>query len=71
VRDTVVECHSGYTYAERPRAFYRDGERIEIETIEAEWHGLEGKHFLVKVKNGSIFELIYDQAGDNWRIILT
>ena len=66
--DIQVECHSGYTYAERPKAFYSDGERLEVETIEAEWRSPAGKHFRVKVKSGSSFDLIYDQTSNVWQI---
>ena len=64
----VVECHSGHTYADHPKAFYQDDERLEVETIEAEWRRPEGKYFRVKTKNGSIFELIYDETTDCWQI---
>ena len=64
----VVECHSGHTYAERPKAIYWDNERLEVENIETEWHSPEGKHFRVKVKNGSVFELIFYEASHDWQI---
>lgn len=67
--DTIVECYSGHTYAERPRVLCQDGKRFEIETIEAEWHSPKGRHFRVITKNGDVFELIYDQATDNWQLI--
>ena len=51
----VVECHSGYTYAERPRAFTWEGERLDIETILAEWQTPESKHFRVITKQGQTF----------------
>jgi hypothetical protein len=64
----VVECHSGYTFPDRPKAIYKDNERLEVETIETEWRSPEGKFFRVKTMNGSIFELFYDEASDNWQI---
>ena len=66
--DAVVECHSGHTYAERPRAFYWYSERFEISTIQAEWRSPEGKHFRAEAKNGSVFELIYKEASNTWQI---
>ena len=65
--DLIVECYSGHTYAERPKTFFQDGKRFEIQTIEAEWRSPEGKHFRVKTKNGDVFELIYDQTSDSWQ----
>jgi hypothetical protein len=66
--DVVVECHAGHAYAQRPTAFWWEGERLEVEAIEAEWRSPEAKHFRVKILNGAIFELIYQQASDHWRI---
>ena len=68
MKNVVVECHSGHTYAERPTAFHWEGEQLAIETIEAEWRSPNAKHFQVTTKNGQIFELIYDEAKDNWQI---
>ena len=64
----VVECHSGYNYAERPKAFYQDHVRFEIDSIESEWRSPDGKHFLVKTRNGCLFELIYLEDSDDWQI---
>jgi hypothetical protein len=67
----MVECHSGHTYAQRPRAFIWDDERLEIEAITAEWQTPENKHFRVITKHGQTFELVYDFAGDKWKIFQT
>lgn len=64
----VVECHSSHTYAERPTAFRWEGKKLEVDTIQAEWRSPEGKHFRVKTTDEAVFELIYDQASDNWQI---
>ena len=37
----LVECHSGFTYAERPVALTWEGQRLEITRILAEWHSPE------------------------------
>ena len=66
--ENAVECHSGHTYAERPKAFNWNGEWIKVETIEAEWRSPQGKHFRVKAENGSVFELIYDETSDDWQV---
>jgi hypothetical protein len=63
-----VECHSGFDYAERPVAFYWDGQRIEVESILAEWRTPEHKGFRVQTADGSVFQLIYDQAMDTWEV---
>ena len=64
----LVECHSGYTYAERPVAFDWDGERLEIVEVEARWRAPEGRCFRVRVEDGREFELIYGELKDEWRI---
>jgi hypothetical protein len=64
----AVECHSGHTYAERPKAFYLDDVRLEVEIILAEWRCQAGKHFRIKTKNGSVFELVYDENNDIWQV---
>ena len=63
-----VECHSGYAYAERPVAFRWQGERLEIEVIEAQWRIPDGKRFQVRTRDGRIFELVYAELYDTWRI---
>lgn len=64
----LVECHSGYAYAERPVAFLWEGNRLEIEAIEAQWRIPDGKRFRVRTQDGRIFELFYDELCDEWRV---
>ncbi len=66
--DVVVECHSGYTFPQRPQTIHKDNEQFEIETIETEWRSPQGKFFRVKTVDGSIFVLFYDEASDKWQI---
>ncbi len=64
----LVECHSGYTYAERPTALYWQGQRLGIEAIEAQWRIPGGRRFRVRTAEGQIFELFYRELDDEWRI---
>jgi hypothetical protein len=64
----LVECHSGYEYAQRPLALRWQGERLEIEQVEAEWRTPGGKRFRVRARNGLVFELFYDELSDDWRV---
>ncbi len=66
--DELVECHSGFEYAERPVSLQWMGERLEIEQVEAEWRIPGGKCFRVRVKDGRTFELFYGELYDEWRI---
>ena len=66
----LVECHSGYEYAERPTALQWKGERLEIEAVEQQWRIPGGKRFRVRTANGLVFELMYGELYDEWRINL-
>ncbi len=73
----LVECHSGYTYAEKPLALTWEGRRLEIAAILAQWRTPEEKHFRVRTSDGREFELVYSEAshesperitGHGWQI---
>lgn len=64
----LVECHSGYTYAQRPVAIHWRGERLQIESIEAQWRIPGGRRFRVRTTDGRVFELFYGELYDEWRI---
>ena len=66
--DVVVECYSGHTFSQRPKAILKDNVRLEIEVIETEWRSPQGKFFRVKTSDGSIFVLFYDETSDSWQI---
>lgn len=63
-----VECHSGLEYAERPTAVWWQGERHPVEAVEAEWRIPGGKKFLVRTVTGQVFELLYVELYDEWRV---
>jgi len=67
----LVECHSGFTYPERPLAINWFGERLEVERVEFELRIPEGKKFRVCTQDGRFFDLLYNEADDQWRIIPT
>jgi len=64
----LVECHSGYTYADHPNAIRWEGDRLEIEEIEARWRIPGGLRFRVRVLDGRVFDLFYGELYDEWRI---
>lgn len=68
--DEMVECHSGFTYAERPIALRWEDERLPIEEIEDSWRIPGGRKFRVRVEDGRGFELFYGELYDEWRIHL-
>jgi hypothetical protein len=63
-----VECYSGSRYAERPRAFYYEDRRWQVvDVLRTEQH--PGRRlFTVRTLEGDLFNLIYDEAFDRWRI---
>ncbi len=64
----IVECHSGYEYAEKPLTLTWEGKRLEIAAILARWRIPGAKCFRVKTNDGQIFELFYGELYDEWRI---
>jgi hypothetical protein len=58
----LVECHSGFTYADRPIALTWESQRLEIVAISARWRSPEARHFRVRTKNGQEFELTYRES---------
>ena len=64
----LVECHSGSEYAERPTALWWDGQRLEVAEVEARWRIPGGKKFRVRTTDGQVFELLYVELYDEWRI---
>lgn len=66
--ELMVECYSGHTYAQEPRAFVWYGERHVVEAVERTWHAPEGPHFLVRTRGGGFFELTYDEVEHTWSV---
>jgi hypothetical protein len=64
----LVECHSGFEYAERPVAVWWQGQRLEVAEVEAEWRISGGKKFRVRTTGGQVFELLYVELYDEWRV---
>ncbi len=64
----LVECHSGFEYAERPVAVWWQGRRLAVAAVEAEWRISGGKKFRVRTDDGQLFELLYVELYDEWRV---
>jgi len=65
-----VECYSGHTYAQEPRAFTWQGRRYEVETIERAWRTPTGPVFRVRTADGRRFELAYDEMAGRWSMTM-
>ncbi len=63
-----VECYSGYTYAQEPRALVWEGRRYLVAQIEARWRTPEGPAFRLCTGSGERFEVYYAEPEDRWTI---
>ena len=68
--ENLVECYSGQTYAEHPRAIHWEGERLAVIEIEGRWLSPKGRHFRARVQDGRVFEILYDEGQDEWHVDL-
>ncbi len=66
--DTLVECHSGYEYPQRPKAVFWRGRKRLVHIIIAEWNEPESKGFRVMLENGTVLDLIYNIDQDEWTV---
>jgi hypothetical protein len=64
----IVECHSGFAYADRPVALTWEGQRLEIIQIVVEWRTPQEKHFQVRTNDKRIFHIIYHEIENEWKI---
>jgi len=64
----LVECHSGYEYAERPVAVHWQEQRLEVADILDTWRIPGGKCFRVRTTDQRVFELFYGELYAEWRI---
>ena len=64
----LVECHSGFTYADKPIALTWEGRRLEIIEITAQWHSPEARYFRVRTSDGQEFELSCRETDNEWQI---
>ncbi len=66
--EATVECYSGQTYAQEPRAVVWQGHRDEVEEVVARWRLPEGPAFRVRTRAGFLLDLHYDEGQDRWII---
>jgi hypothetical protein len=63
-----VECYSGYTFAQEPRAFEVEGARHFVETIERAWLKPGARCFRVRDLEQHAWVLIYRENEEVWEI---
>ena len=64
-----VKCYSGHTYAQRPESFFWQNKEHKISRIEKEWLEPGKRFFKVVTEDEKVFELCYNEAQDQWRLI--
>ena len=62
----TVECYSGHTYAQEPRAFRWLGRRYEVTEILSAWREPSGPVFKVRTGEASVWRLAYDELSRAW-----
>jgi hypothetical protein len=65
-RPVLVTCYSGQTYAERPVSLIWGGFEHKVKQIEKEWQEPGARLFKVRIEDGRLFILSYNERGDEW-----
>lgn len=68
MRETIVECYSGHTYAQEPRAFWIDNQRRAVTLVRKRWREPAGPCFEVTADDAQTYMLAYDETTDRWRV---
>jgi hypothetical protein len=66
---SLVECHSGFEYADHPLAFTWQAARQEVKEVINQWRTPDGIWFKVRTQAGQVFDLNYIELKDEWRVI--
>ena len=61
-----VECYSGFTYAQEPRAIIWHGFRVPVVQVLGTWRTPHGPAFRVRLGDGALVELHFDEHHDHW-----
>jgi hypothetical protein len=64
----IVECHSGYDYADKPVALTYLDRRLEIVSILAQGRTPDEKWFRVRTGDGQLFRLSCATESGEWQI---
>jgi hypothetical protein len=64
-----VECLSDWSYVGHPLAVTWHGQRYGVKQVLVEWMAPEGSHFKVECELDHSFELVYQNAQDQWLVL--
>ena len=63
-----VECHSGHSGEEAPRAFTLGETRFAVLEVQDRWLEPACRYFKIRVPDGRRFILKHDSASDEWEL---
>jgi len=63
-----VECYSGHTYAQEPRAFVFNGVKRVVTAVRRRWREPTGPYFEVVADDARVYVLAYDEALEEWHV---
>jgi hypothetical protein len=63
-----VECYSGHTYAQEPRAVIWHGRRYPVTVVRQRWRTQRGPAFWLETETGERFEVHYTEETDTWTV---
>ena len=65
----TVECYSGHTYAQEPRAIVTaEGQRWMVAEVVQRWRTPAGPAFRIRTEAGDLFDLHYSETDDRWTV---
>ncbi len=72
-----VECYAGYKGDEIPRAFFRDGRRVEVVEVMDRWYeggisrgAVQQDYYRVLTGEGDVALIRYNHVFERWSIML-
>ena len=68
IADTVVECYSGHTYAQEPRAFWLADKRRTVTVVRKRWREPLGPCFDVLADDALGYVLVYNETTGCWSV---
>jgi len=67
---SLVNCRSESTYAQRPIAIFWEGQRLPVARVLAEWHTPQGRVFRLLTEDEWVFTATYQIERDEWLVEL-
>ena len=70
MRESIrVECYSGHTYAQEPRAITWRGQLHKVQRVLLRWREPPGLRFLVLTDESDRLDIQYVEEPDHWYLV--